>query len=322
MTVYWSPSSSGITISGGTSSDLTGDHIIKAALRVLRVVDPVETADAADILTGRQALNLLLQSWAGLKGINIWLTHEACLFLAEDAQTYNLGPTGSYCGVLTDCVKTQLSAAAAASATALAVDSSAGIAAADYVGVELDDGTLHWDVQSGAPGSATSLTLTTGLASAAAADSYVFAFTSKITRPMDILEARIRNVDENDEPLTIVRNREDFFKITDKTSSGETTHLFYDPITTNGRLYTWPVCDDVTKRIVFTMRRKITDFAANTDSFDGPSDAINALKWNLAVDLAPEYGMQISEVIAAKAAETFADVERNYRERKTIRFHP
>jgi hypothetical protein len=164
--------------------------------------------------------------------------------------------------------------------------------------------------------------LTTGLASAAAADSYLFHFTTKVTRPIEILEARIRDTDDNDMPLKIVANREDFFRISDKTSSGETTHLFYDPLPTNGRLYTWPVADDVTKRIVFTMRRTIEDFDSAADDFDGPVEVINALKWNLAIDLAPEYGKSVSDIVIAKASESFADVERKYRERKNLRFYP
>jgi hypothetical protein len=217
-----------------------------------------------------------------------------------------------------------LASAAVAADKVLVVDANTNLSASDYVGVELDDGTLYWDVQDGAISGTTDATLTTGLASAAAADSYLFHFTTKITRPIEILEARIRDTDDNDQPLTIVTNREDFFKITDKTSSGETTHIFYDPLPTNGRLYTWPVADDVTKRIVFTMRRTVQDFDASTDDFDGPVEILNALKWNLAVDLYPEYpkGAGLSEVIVAKAKEGFTDVERKYRERKNIRFHP
>lgn len=312
-----------MTTSGSTDFSLAGDYIITAALRKLRVLDAGETAEAGDITTGRQALNLLIKQWAGLKDINLWLTQEACLFLEYQEESYTLGPTGDYCGVLSDCVKTQLAADAAASATALTVDSNTGIAASDYVGVELDDGTLHWDVQSGAPAGTTDLTLTTGLASAASTDNYVFAFTTKITRPIDILEARIRNTDESDREITIEKDRKDFFsRITDKTSDGETTRIWYDPLPTNGILYTWPTADDVTKRVIFTMRRTVEDFDAAANDFDGPPEVIGALIWNLAIDLAPEYGKTVSDLVVAKAQETFGDVERKYRERKNIRFHP
>jgi len=311
-----------VATSGSVNFSLAGDAIITAALRVLRVIDPGETAPAGDITTGRQALNLLIKTWAGLKDINLWLTQQAVLHLEYDEQSYLLGPSGDYCGVITDCNKTQLAAAAAISAKALTVDVNTNLASGDYVGVELDDGSLHWDVQNGAISTTSDVLLTTGLASAAAEDSYLFHFTSKITRPIEILEARIRNADDDDQALMIVTNRDDFFKITDKTSSGETTHIFYDPLPTNGRLYTWPVADDVTKRIVFTMRRTIEDFDAAADDFDGPVEVINALKWNLAVDLAPEYGRSVSDLVIAKAQEGYGDVERKYRERKNIRFHP
>lgn len=308
--------------SGSTNFSLTGDNIITAALRVLRVIDPGETAPAGDITTGRQALNLLIKTWSGLKGINRWLTQEAVLHLILNQESYELGPTGYHACTLADSFKTQLAAAGAASATALTVDSNAGVSASDYIGVVLDDGSLYWDVQNGALAGTTDLTLTTGLESAAAVDSYVFAFTSKISRPIEILEARIRDTNNNDMLLHIVKDRTEFFKITDKTSYGETTHIFYDPLPTNGLLYTWPVADDTTKRIIFTMRRTIEDFDAASDDFDGPVEVLNALKWNLAIDLAPEYGKSVSDIVIAKAAESYADVEQMYRERKTIRFHP
>ena len=122
--------------------------------------------------------------------------------------------------------------------------------------------------------------------------------------------------------MIICNDREEFFKITDKTSSGDVTHIWYDPVPTNGVLYTWPVADDVTKRIVFTMRRTIEDFDAAADDFDGPVEVIDALKWNLAVTLAAEYGATVSELVIGMARETFTDVERKYRERKSIRFTP
>lgn len=312
-----------MTTSGSTNFSLNGDQIITAALRKIRVVDAGETVQAGDITTGRQALNLMIKSWDLLKDLNLWLTQEACLFLEYNAQRYTLGPSGSHCGVLSDCFKTQLSAAAAASATALTVDSNSGFSASDYVGIQLDDGTLWWDVQSGAPSGTTGLTLTTGLESAAASGNWVFGYTTRITRPLEMLEARIRDTDDNDRSLRLVKDRQGYFgRISDPTSQGETTRLWYDPITTNGLLYTWPVADNVTRRIIFTMRRTVEDFDAAADDFDGPPEIISALIWNLAVDLAPEYGRNVPELVIAKAQETFGDVERKYRERKIIRFHP
>jgi hypothetical protein len=178
-------------------------------------------------------------------------------------------------------------------------------------------------VQDGAIVGTTGLKLTTGLASAASSGNYVFAFTTKITRPIDIIEARIRDVNEADRSVRIVTNRLDYFgKITDPTSSGETTDIWYEPLPTNGSLYTWPVADDVTKRLIMTIRRTVEDFDASANNFDGPVEVLNALKWNLAVDIAAEYGRDIPQIVAEKAVETYLDVERRYRERANLRFYP
>jgi hypothetical protein len=145
---------------------------------------------------------------------------------------------------------------------------------------------------------------------------------TQITRPVEVLEARIRDTDDNDEPLEVCATRDEFFSISDKTSSGDATHVWYDPITTNGRFYVWPVADDATKTIVLTMRRTIEDFDASTDDFDGPPEVLDALAWNLAVNLAPEYGREVPQLVMAKAQETFRDVERKYREKTSLRLHP
>jgi len=145
---------------------------------------------------------------------------------------------------------------------------------------------------------------------------------AQITRPIEVLEARIRDTDNNDEPLTICQTRDEFFSITDKTSSGDATHVWYDPVITNGRLYVWPVADDATKTIVFTMRRTIEDFDASANDFDGPPEVLDAIVWNLAVNLAPEYGREVPQLVMAKAQETFNDVARKYREKTSIRLHP
>ncbi len=62
-----------MTTSGSTNFTRNRDQIIWAALRRLRVLDAGETAEAGDITTGSEVLNLMIKAWA-LKGINLWLS--------------------------------------------------------------------------------------------------------------------------------------------------------------------------------------------------------------------------------------------------------
>ena len=306
--------------SGSTDFTLTRDNIITAALRKLRVVDPNQTANANDITTGAQILNLMVKAWQ-MDGVSMWLNQEAVLHLAEDGQTYDLGSTGDNFCALTDAGKTQLSAASAASDTTLEVDSDGNAADGDYIGIELDDGSLEWTTINGTPASDV-ITITTGLTSAAAIDNYVFYYTTKLTRPVEILEARIRDVDNNDEPLNVVRSIEEFMSITDKTSSGDATDIYLIPTITNSKLYVWPVCDDVTKRIVMTIRRVIEDFDAAANNADIPVECLDAVIWNLALKMAPEYTKFTPPDIKENAMISYDIMKRFYKNKEPIQFHP
>jgi len=310
--------------SGSTDFSMNRNDLISAALRKLRRLDPHQTAKPLDITTGAQILNVMLKSWQ-MDDVMMWVIQEAVLHLEEDGQTYDLGPSGDHFCSLAEAGKTQLSADSAASDTTLEVDSITGIADGDYIGIELDSGALEWTTVNGAPAGST-VTITTGVTSAASEDNYVFHYTNKMSRPLEIIEARIRDVDDNDEPLEIDTSLKEFMRITDKTSTGDAQELHLIPTITNSKLFVWPVCDNVTKRIVMTVKRVIEDFDASGDDADFPPEAYNAVIWNLAVELAAEYGVSLAGKMGAnlmsKADETYIKLKRFYRSRENVQIMP
>jgi hypothetical protein len=310
--------------SGSSDFQLNRDQIISAALRKLRVVDPRLTVPAQDITDGSQALNLMVKSWQ-LDGIYLWLNQEVVLHLESDGQYYDLGPSGDHAGVSSDCFKTQLSVAGAAADLTITVDDDDDIADGDHIGIELDDGTLQWTTVNGAP-ALNVVTLTDALDSAAAVDNYVFTHTNYISRPVRIIEARVRDTDEIDTPLNIIESRTEFMRQTDKTTTGEPLDLYYEPLITNGRLYVWPVALDVTDRIVMTVQRVIEDFDSSADNADCPVEALQALVWNLAVEIAPEYGVDLTmgkgTTVIQQAARYYNLVKRAYTHRDPVYLRP
>jgi len=306
--------------SGSTDFSLNRDQIITAALRKLRVVDPANTADANDITTGAQMLNLMIKEWQ-LDGVSMWLNAECLLHLQKDSQSYSLGSSGDNFCLLSDAVKTTLTADVAASGTALTVDSITGISDGDYIGIELDSGSLHWDTVSGAPSGST-VNITTGLASAASSDNYVFAYTNKIARPVEIMEARLRDTDNVDTPVAIEKSLEQFMSITDKTAEGDVTDIYLSPTITNSLLYTYPVCSDVTKRLIMTVRRVIEDFDRSSDDADLPAECLAAVIWNLALWLAPEYSMQTPPDVVRRASISYNQMKNFYKNRDSVFFQP
>lgn len=312
-----------MTTSGSTDWKLTGDGIIAAALRKCGAIDPNQSAITIDQTTGLVALNAMLKAWA-LDGITLWLAREAVLHLEYNEDLYLIGATGgdNFCAA-SDAVKTTLSVAAAASATALTVVSNSGMAASDKIGVELDDGTLHWDVQNGALGGTTGLTLTTGLASAASAGNYVFAYTTKLEQPTEITEVRLRDENDSDTPLRMASSMEEFMsRIDGKTDLGDATDCCFVPQLTSGLLYVYPTADLVYKRLFMTCRRVIEDLDAVGNDADFPPQITEAVIYNLAVRLAPEYGREPSQTVMLLANEGYNLIRRFYSKLGSIQFMP
>lgn len=277
--------------SGSTNWTLNRDNIIGSALRKLRAVDPRLTIEATHITNGAMQLNAMIKSWS-LDGIRLWLEQEVCLFQQYNTQRYSLGPSGDHCALLTDSYYTQLASAAASGAGTITVDSDDDISDGDNIGIELDGGTIQWTTVNGAP-SGDVVTLTANLTGAAAIDRYVFSYTTKISRPTKLIEARVRDTDDTDIPLYVHNHETEFMAQTDKTAMGQAREVLYTPTATNGLLHVWPICDtgNITDRLVMTVQRTIEDFDAQSDNYDGPVEVLNAIIWNLAMELAPEFGV-------------------------------
>ncbi len=80
-----------MTTSGITSFSVTRDEIIKASLRVLRVLATGETPTPTMVTEANQALNMMIKAWQGI-GIGLWLNRDISITLVEDQASYQLGP--------------------------------------------------------------------------------------------------------------------------------------------------------------------------------------------------------------------------------------
>ena len=108
----------------------------------------------------------------------------------------------------------------------------------------------------------------------------------------------------------------------DKTSTGPPIQIYYDPQLTNGVLYVWQACDNVQERIRMTVKRPVEDFDAQTHDADFPQEWLRALKFNLAIEIAPEYGKDPSNTVIVRAGETKDAVSGFDREDTSVFFQP
>lgn len=292
--------------SGSVNFTVTRNEIINEAALEIGVKKLSQAIGGGLQLHIERSLNLMVKQWQGTAdfapGLKVWSRRRATVFLQSNQHQYALGPTGD--NATESFVATNLTASAATSATSLTVDSITGIASADIIGIVLTDGTIHWDVVNGAPTGST-VVITTGLASGADSLAKVYAYTTKMRRPIEILTQSLRNSDNEDTPMGSMDLYE-FEALTAKTSDGTPTSAFYEAQRTNGQLYLNAEPDDVTKQIRIVYLSDIEDFDNADDNPDYPVEWFRALKFNLAVEIAPGLGRTVSPELAALAAGSLA----------------
>jgi len=269
-----------------------------------------------------RALNLMVKQWQGTAdfapGLKVWTRRRATLFLQKDQHQYGLGPSGDH--ATESFVTTTLTAQVAALGTTLTVDSITGIASADNIGVVLDDGTIHWDIVNGAP-SGSSVVITTGVASVASANQKVYAYTTKMRRPIDLVTANLRNSESEDTPMPFMDILE-YEAIVNKSSDGTPIRVFFEGQRTDSQLYTDSDPDDVTKQISMVYLSDIEDFDTATDNADYPVEWFRALKFNLAIEIAPGFHRVVSPELALLASTSLSIAQNLYPATTSEYFQP
>lgn len=124
----------------------------------------------------------------------------------------------------------------------------------------------------------------------AASGNKVVAYTDKIRRPLDILEARYCTSGGHERTL-LQMDADSYKRLTVKSTSGQVLQYYYDPQLDNGVLYVWPVCSDGNDWLKMTVKTPVDDLDQITDNAQFPKEWLEAIIYNLAIRLAPEYGV-------------------------------
>lgn len=286
-----------MALSGSVDFTQDGDSLIRDAMRLAGVYQSGRSPTATEMNDARRVLNRMIKFWH-TEDFGLWLKKEATLFLEADKQLYSLGLTGDHCTL--SPISTTLSADASSGAATVSVTSATGMVAAQYFAVELDDGTLQWTTISSI--SDTTVTLAAVLTDDAASGNAVFAYTTKINRPLDLLGSRFRDSSGNDRPVREIP-LEQYMNIPDKASAGEIIQVHFVPSTTNAGLYVWQVPTDLSAVLKMTLRMPVQDFDASTDSADFPQEWLDPIVYNLAKRICIEYQKPVPDSLNAMAKE-------------------
>ena len=117
-------------------------------------------------------------------------------------------------------------------------------------------------------------------------------------RPSSIQDAYI-SANGVDVPLSILQDQE-YDAIPLKTVVGLPRSIFWDRLYPVSSLYLYPV-PNATYTITLRCNDRLTSIATLDTDVGLPPEYERALKYNLAIDLAPEYGFQVTPPVAALA---------------------
>ncbi len=199
------------------------------------------------------------------------------------------------------------------------LDESAG----DRIGIELDDGTRQWtdilDVLS-----TTSVELKTGLTDAADVDNSVFSYEEQIDRPLRLLNAQFGETLTASEIPVDQWSREEYFAQSDKDSSGTVVQFYYSPKLSLGELFLWQVAANVNQVFRFDYVRPLNVATEQIDTLDIPSEWFMPLKWAVAAEIGPGYGLTVDRqsIIEAKARATMEEALSHDVERDSMMIQP
>lgn len=283
---------------------VTRDNLIADALFHIGALAEGETPSANAVTEAARMLNMMVKLRAS-EGMPLWALKRGVILPVTGVSSVNtvshIVQAGSY-------VETKINGNEAASQTVISVDSATGIAGSDQIGIELDDGTMHWTTVSSV--SSNDITIATGIASAAADDSKVYAYTAssdRIPRPIRIIEANILETTNDISWEIDIEDRADYYALGNRTTASIPNLLYYeaslgdntaDPTSSTtwyGTFYIYPRFNGGDHTIEFTYQRPEQDFDAASDHPGFPQEFYLPVVLELAALLGPRYGVPIKE---------------------------
>jgi hypothetical protein len=230
----------------------------------------------------------MITAWQA-DGLQIWTRKIGAVFLQKNQITYNIGPGGDHSTL--NPITTTLTSGAGAS---IVVGSTTGMTNGDNIGIEQSTGFMYWTTIASVD-STTTLTLTAG-GTDYLVGGQIWAYTTKLARPLRANDGYIRQTYGNDTPLKIL-SEEEYMRFGVKTSPGLTTQVWYQPLLTNGKLYCYPVPTTSNTIAYIEFHYPFQDFVSSGDNPDFPNEWLMAIVYGFAAHLGFSSGMDEKRLV-------------------------
>lgn len=322
-----------MALSGSFDFTVARSDIIPAALRKLGVLAEGQSPSTNQTTYASLALNVMLKAWQA-DGLPLWYVKTGYLYPIADTNQVLMAASGG--GHWTEeLILTKLTAAASSGATSITVSTTSAddvvgtTADSDAIGVEQDDGTIHWTTISSGGGT-TSLTLAAALTDDCASGNRVYAYTSKAQRPHGIIDVyRVHAESQNRVPLEKTALSQ-FLGQSNLHSEGPYTTWAYQetvtavPGTSTGTFRFWPRVADGEYYLEIRFQHPFDDMDADANNLAFPEEWYEAVIYGLALRLSDEYQVpdNIYQRVKAAAAATKDIAESATTEGAYIRVYP
>jgi hypothetical protein len=126
-------------------------------------------------------------------------------------------------------------------------------------------------------------------------------------RPIRALAGTFVRISETDYPVKII-SRFEYNDLAFKTLTGIPRYLYYEQTYPNGTLKVYPEPDSAYV-LYLNSQKALSTYAAFTTSLNLPPEYQTALKFNLAVDWAPELSVQPAPSVVARARSSMKNMK-------------
>lgn len=128
------------------------------------------------------------------------------------------------------------------------------------------------------------------------------------TRAVEIEDAYIRDASNVDTHVLLI-TKSKYNSISDKTTQGRPHYLMYDPQYSLGEIYLYPI-PDISYTLYTDSWKPLSSVAAITTTISFPPGYDRFFKFNLAIELAADFGVDIPPSVILIANESKKNIER------------
>lgn len=279
-----------MTTSGSYDFSMSRDDLILSAHQHIGAVGEGETCTSSQTSEAAKLLNMITKMRAA-DGMPLWALKRGYVLPVTDVSSVSTAGQ-----IVTTYVQTTTSAASALGASTITLTSVTGVSNGYNIGVEQDDGTVHWTTVNGAPAGSV-VTLTAVLTAAVSSGNYVYVYqtANRVQRILRIVDANMKNLDSSGtHPINQISSAE-YYALGSRTSESVPSQFFVDVGLTAQLVYVYPRFYGGADLMEFTYHSPFQDFDASGDTPDFPQEFYLPLMVQLASLLGPKFGVPLEE---------------------------